>query len=101
MNKITEKDLQYKDYNKTCTIGDNPKKIKIDKEFLNRKEDYEVVYFINELAPKIITEQGILGRKLKDSEVCKEIERMIHDELPGDIRSHKKVEEWIRKNWKN
>lgn len=26
---------------------------------------------------------------------------MIHDHLPGDVRSHANVEKWLVENWKN
>lgn len=84
-------DLYYNDYSWTVTSNDNPKITgKPDSTFLNREEGYEVLHFINYFAFKHDIKNKATGLK---------IERMIHDHLPGDIRSREKVEQWIRNNW--
>jgi len=91
MGLITKTDLYYTDYFWTVMSGDNPRITgEPDSTLLNRKEGYEVLYFINKFSE-------IHGLKLKAS--ATKIERMIREKVPGDIRSQKNIKEWIEKNW--
>ena len=91
MNAITKEDLYYTNYFWTVLSGDNPKITgEPDSTLLNRQEGYEVLYFINKFAE-------INELKLKKS--VTKVERMIQEEVPGDIRSQRKIMEWIERNW--
>jgi hypothetical protein len=93
MALITKSDLFYSDYEWTAIHGDNPKiSGEPDSTLLNRKEGYEVIYFINKLSEI---------HKLKRKESAIRIEGMIRNEVPKDLHSQKNVKEWIEKNWKN
>jgi hypothetical protein len=100
MGLMTRNDLHYKDYVWTVYKDDSPNYIKIpDTLVLNKKEGYEVLDFIDKLEIKIELDQKVLNQEVNSYDVCKKLERMIHDELPKDIRTHKEIEEWIRANW--
>ena len=98
MSIFTKADLKYKDYSWVTTEGDSSKLIGFpDNVLLNRKEGYEITHFINRFIEGETSWRGesdpqkkVLGQK---------IERMIHDQLPGDVRSHSKVHAWIVANW--
>ncbi|MAZ26672.1 MAG: hypothetical protein CL868_06290 [Cytophagaceae bacterium] len=93
MALITKSDLYYKDYSWTTISGDNPKITgEPDSTLLNRKEGYEILYFINKLA-------DIHG--LKETRSGNKIEKMIREEVPGDVRSQEKIKSWIEQNWEN
>ncbi len=57
---------------------------------LSRTQGYEVLYFINHIVSKHWT---------ANYETYHKIERMIRYFVPGSIRAHKKIEEWIVENW--
>ncbi|HMJ46046.1 MAG TPA: hypothetical protein VK498_01865 [Ferruginibacter sp.] len=65
-----------------------------DHSELNRTEGYEVKYFINHF-----------GEKHFDTEpqttTYQKIETMIRYAVPGNIRTHKKIADWIIENWKD
>lgn len=93
MGLITKSDLYYTDYSWTVLNEDNPKITgEPDSTLLNRKEGYEILYFINKFS-------GINEFKLKAS--ATKVERMIREEVPSDIRSQVNIKTWIEKNWKN
>ena len=84
-------DMVYHDYSWTTYSNDNPKITgEPDNTLLNRKEGYEVLYFINKYADlhnyKLIT----TGEK---------IERMIREKVPSNIHSQKDVKKWIEDHW--
>jgi hypothetical protein len=85
-----ESEMVYKDYSKTHVGDDNPNDIGFpdDKE-LNRKELYEVLPFINKLS-RLSKWDSIASYR--------HAEILIHDHLPGTIRSHLKVINWLREN---
>ena len=58
---------------------------------LNRTEGYEVLYFINHLGTKHWS-NPTLGTYQK-------IEKMIRYAVPHNIRTHKKIADWIIANW--
>lgn len=93
MALITKSDLHYKDYLWTTYTGDNPKVTgKPDSTLLNRKEGYEILYFINKFSE--IHELKVKSSALK-------IENMIRNEVPSNLRSQLKIKEWIEINLKN
>lgn len=73
--------------------GDNPYyRSGSDFSLLARREGYEVIYFINHIAPKYWQAPNV--------QVYQKIERMIRFWVPDNLRSHKKIEHWIITNWK-
>ncbi len=64
----------------------------VDHSELNRTEGYEVLYFINHIGEKYWHERAKLA-------VYQKIERLIRHAVPTDIRTHKKIEDWIVNNW--
>ncbi len=71
---------------------DNPYYTKgTDHSELNRTEGYEVLYFINHFGKK--------RWKEPNTAVYQKIERMIRLDVPHNIRTHKKIEDWIISNW--
>jgi hypothetical protein len=92
MALIAKEDLYYKDYSWVATyVKDDPKVTgKPDSTELNRKEGYEILYFINKVSE-------IWEFKQKNSAI--KVEKMIQNEVPGDIHSQVKIKEWIETNW--
>ena len=91
MALIEKSDLSYTDYTWTTYAKDDPKVTGVpDSTLLNRKEGYEVLYFINKLAE-------ILNFKQKSSGV--KIEKMIREQVPENIRSQQGIQNWIKTNW--
>lgn len=89
---ISRSDLYYKDYSWTTIYGDNPKITgQPDSTLLNRKEGYEILYFINKLAEI---------HDLKKLQSAIKIEKMIRNELPENVRSQENIRKWILENWK-
>ncbi|NCD68248.1 hypothetical protein [Mucilaginibacter agri] len=73
---------------------DNPYYIRgTDWSELNRTEGYEVLYFINHLGNKRWTNPSLA--------TYRKIEKMIRLDVPSNIRTHKKIEDWITANWSN
>ncbi|MEC5318619.1 hypothetical protein VSX61_06650, partial [Brenneria populi subsp. brevivirga] len=69
-------------YSWTVLGDDDPKKTgKPDSTLLNRHEGYEVLPFINRFSDK---------HSLKNKEAGLKIEKMIRENLPGEVRGHKK-----------
>lgn len=91
MGLITKSDLYYSDYSWTVLYGDNPKITgEPDSTLLNRKEGYEILYFVNKLCE-------LHGLKQKVS--ATKVERMIREEVPSNIHGQKNIKEWIVQNW--
>lgn len=92
---ITAEDLQYK-YAKSAIPPDDPRRTgKPDSTLLNRGEQYEMLDFLNRFASTTkYSDDKPFGR----NEALK-AERLIHTSLPGDVRSHAHVTDWLRKNW--
>lgn len=91
MGGILKGDLHYDDYSWTAIEGDDPKVTgKPDSTFLNRNEGYEVLYFINKFMEHY---------DLKNKSTATKIEKMIKNDLPGDVRSQENVKKWIAVNW--
>ncbi len=91
MALYSKSDLVYQDYSWTVYSNDNPKITgEPDSTLLNRKEGYEILYFINKFA-------SIHGLKEKAS--GEKIERMIREKVPSNIHSQENIKEWIVENW--
>ncbi len=92
MGLISKTDLYYSDYSWTVINGDNPKVTgEPDSTLLNRKEGYEILYFINKFCEM---------HDLKQKASATKVEKMIRNEVPSDIRSQKNIGDWLVKNWK-
>ena len=94
-NYFKASDLVYKDYKETAKSDkDDPNyTVGSERALLNRQEKYEVLDFINRFAKERYWEVWP-----GDVTACQEVERLIHDELPGDIRSHTNVANWLDEN---
>lgn len=91
MALISKSDLVYKDYSWTVYGDDNPKITGTpDSTLLNRKEGYEVLYFINKFADIHSLENKLSANK---------IEEMIKKRVPSSIRSQEGIRSWIENNW--
>jgi hypothetical protein len=72
---------------------DNPYYTKgTDHSELNRTEGYEVLYFINHIGDKH-------WKETPNKDTYQEIEKMIRYSVPPNIRTHKKIADWINANW--
>ncbi|HFF6664427.1 hypothetical protein ACPEEE_00865 [Klebsiella pneumoniae] len=93
MEKLTADDLLYKDeYVDTAEAAfDDPKIISSDNKRFNRKEKYEILYFLNSLTGK---DNGPLSQRSR--RVC---EWMIHEHLPADIQGTNEVKKWVVENY--
>lgn len=90
MALLASTDLQYQ-YSWTAISPDDPKITGIpDSVLLNRNEGYEVLSFINRVA-------HVSNWTIKDPAL--KAERLIKEHLPGDIRSHSNVWQWLVDNW--
>ncbi len=91
MNLLSKSDLVFTDYEWTAYGNDDPKIIgKPDSTLFSRKEGYEVLYLINKIAS---------DNNFKKKQSGLKIEKMIHKDLPGEVRSQENVVNWITKNW--
>lgn len=91
MPLLHKSDLQFQ-YSWTAIPPDDPRVTgKPDSTLLNRGEGYEVLAFINKLAIAYGWKQKASGLKT---------ERLIKNNLPGEIRSHANVRQWLVDNWK-
>ncbi|MFZ4455479.1 MAG: hypothetical protein ACOYOT_04590 [Bacteroidales bacterium] len=90
---ISKEDLYYKDYSWSVYANDDSHVTgQPDSTLLNRKEGYEIVYFINKFCEIYKFEQKASAQK---------VEKMIRNEVPENIRSQTNIKEWIATNWKN
>lgn len=89
-------DLVYKDYKEnTKSTNDDPNvRTGTERALLARTEKWEMVDFINHYA-KIHYWETHPG----DVKSCQDIEKLIREELPGDIRQHDKVIDWLEKKY--
>jgi len=89
--RYTKSDLVYEDYNWSAGPGDNPNLTGTpDNDLFSRHEGYEMLYMINRLMEQ-------LG--LHEQEEGQRLERMLREELPGDVRSRERVRRWVMENW--
>ena len=91
MALITKSELFYNDYLWTTYSNDNPKITgEPDSTLLNRKEGYEILYFINKLSEI---------HKLKAKSSATQIENIIRNEVPTNLHSQENIKKWIENNW--
>jgi hypothetical protein len=89
MAVITESDLLYTDYSWTAISGDDPRKTgEPDNTLLNRREGYEVFYFINRFC-----EINDLNAK-----EARRIEMLIRQKVPSNLHSRKNIYKWLVDN---
>ena len=89
MPLLSMADLQY-EYSWNAIAPDDPLiRGSVDGRFLNRREGYEVLYFINALAAQ---SSWTIASALK-------AERLINEYLPGNIRSRDNVHGWLLASW--
>lgn len=90
---LTVNDLLYKDeyIDSLGDIGEDASEIMSDGKTLNRKEMYEVLNFLNALTTK---DKEKLSQRVR--RIC---EWMIHEHLPDEIQTTKKIRTWIVQNY--
>ncbi len=92
MANFTSKDLAFTGYSKKVDGGDNPKyKGILDREKVDKTEEYEVVYFCNKFLDK---------HSFKNKETFQKIERLLHHKNIKTEDNRKKLIKWIENNWK-
>jgi hypothetical protein len=93
MAVISRSELIYKDYSWTSYGNDDPKVSgEPDSTLLNRKEGYEILYFINKLSE---------DWKFKNKSSTQKIERLVRENVPHNLHSQKEIKKWISENWDN
>ncbi len=91
MTNFTSKDLVNDDYSPTVDGGDNPKYIGVlDKEKVDKTEEYEVVYFCNKFLEK---------HNMKKKESFQKVEKLLRNKEISDEDNREKLIKWIEKNW--
>lgn len=83
-------DLLYNYSWKTIANDDPSKRGLPDSLFLNRNEGYEVLDFINRIAEEYQWTNKAFGHKL---------EWLLFSVIPSNIRSFKKIHDWLKLNW--
>jgi hypothetical protein len=90
---ITQGDLHYK-YSWSHYGNDNPKVSgPPDNTELNRNEGYEMLYFINKCAES-------WGWSALNKSSCQNLEKIIKEKVPTNIRTQGGIKEWITQNYK-
>ena len=87
-------DMVYDDYKWTAKADhDNPKFIGAQESaMLNREEGYEMLYFINSIAKTWEWNDSLKSRQ--------NLEVIIREKVPSNIRTHSKIMQWIAENHK-
>lgn len=92
MEEFDENDLVNKDYENTTTQGDNPNYTAIrDRERVNKKECYEVVYFCNAFV------KGYQLPKTKAS--FQKVEKLIRLSQASNIVMRDELNKFVSQNW--
>ncbi len=81
-----ERSMLQRKYSWKAVGGDDPKKTKKDRIFLNRKEGYEVRPMIQKVVNHFDYQTENDVHKVEDA---------IADKLPGNVRSRENVFEWL------
>lgn len=90
MANMKKKNLGFKDYNWKA-VNDNPGlRGKVERDQLNRKQGYEVLYFVNFFLEKYMLTEPETGRK---------IERLLRSEVPKKLKNRHDIEKWLVENW--
>ncbi|GAA4771164.1 MULTISPECIES: hypothetical protein [Flavobacterium] len=91
MGNFTNADLVYDDYSPTVDGGDNPKYIGVlDRQKVDKTEEYEVVYFCNQFLNK---------HKLTNKALFQKVEKLLRDKEIKDVDDREELIKWIEKNW--
>lgn len=91
MDTFEKTDLLY-EYTWSLYQDDDPRISGLpDATTFDRKEGAEVLYMIRQMADHLGWELANFGHKM---------EKMIHDQLPEDIRTQRDTLKWIQENWK-
>jgi hypothetical protein len=91
MARFTKSDMGYTDYSWTVLNNDNSKITgEPDSTLLNRREGYEMLYFINKFAEIHHDDAHSIGKKL---------ERIIREKVPAHLHSQQHIKDWIKANW--
>jgi len=70
---------------------DNPfYKMGIDYSEMNRNEGYEVLYFINHIAPMYW---------IANIQVYRKLENLLRLMVPETLKTHRKITDWLIINW--
>ncbi len=86
-------DMLYNDYSWSHIAGDDPRVSgPPDNTMLNRKEGYEVVYFINKCAEKWQWKENV--------QACRKLEKAIRLHVPNNVRTQRAIIDWIEINFK-
>lgn len=87
----TKDQMYFNDYSWTAYFRDDPHVTgEPDSTLLNRKEGYEVLYFINKFAQSHFFNSIYQYQK---------VEQAIRFSVPSDIRSQAEIWKWIDSNW--
>lgn len=90
MATVKRGDLTYNDYDWDAIPEDDPRvRGALDRTQLNRKQGYEIVYFISTMIDK----HGFMP-----ADIVK-LERMIRNDVPSEIRTQEGIRDWIKGNW--
>ncbi|WPQ64984.1 hypothetical protein SIO70_08980 [Chitinophaga sancti] len=92
----TKNDMVYDDYSWTTRYTNDDPKVtgEPDSTLLNRKEGWEMLYFINKCGEKWNWAQNSI-------EAYKKLEKTIRQKVPSDIRSQQRIKTWIEENYKS
>ena len=92
MANFKSKDLVFTGYSKTVDGGDNPKYIGVlDREKVDKTEEYEVVYFCNQFLAKYNVDQTLGG--------FQKVERLLHSKELKSVVLRNDLILWIAENW--
>lgn len=88
--EYTRPQMVFKDYKWTARADhDDPRFIGAqERSMLNRTEGYEMLWFINSLAKTWNWTNIALSS-------YQHLERIIRENVPGDIRTHNEIRQWI------
>lgn len=92
---FTRKKMAYNDYawQKVYSYDDRRISGEIDSTILNRKQGWEMLYFINKCAKE-------WEWRSNNFTAMRKLERTVRLLVPGNKRSQRKVKEWIENNYK-
>jgi hypothetical protein len=89
---MEKKDLLFKDeYSWRAIAQDNPlMRRNPDNKMFSRKEGYEILYLINQVAQEM---------RLRETRSFQALELMIKTRLPSHIRNRSNVKDWLKQNF--
>lgn len=87
---LKKSDLKYA-YRGLSEAGDPLQMAEPDVAVLNRHEWFEMLYFVNKFA-------NINGKS--SPSVARHTEKLIHENVPSDVRGHEGVKQWLLDHWK-